>query len=235
MSSTLPPWQQFWDLKHRIYANERHRKAHYQRIAQDIISELPHGDAIVLDYGCGEALDAGRISRFCGRLILCEAAPRVRQSLGVRFRANQKILVVAAPDLRRLGPSTVDLVIMNSVIQYMSPDELDGVLASMRALLRYDGRLIVGDVVSPDGSIIADAISLLRTAVHAGFLVAALWSLLATLFSPYRRLRREIGLTTYTEAEIMERLARAGFDVERRVANFGFHPGRATYVATPIH
>lgn len=231
MIDRLSPWQRFWDRKHSIYANERHRLFHYRRIAQDIIAELPHGEAIVLDYGCGDALDADRISRFCGRLLLYESAPSVRQGLTARFQSNQRILVLTPADLGSLGASTLDLIVMNSVIQYMAPEELDRILANLRSLLRFDGRLIVGDVVSPDGSILGDAASLIRSAARGGFLVAALWSLLATLFSPYRRLRREVGLSMYTESEITARLARAGFDVERRPSNFGFHPGRATYVA----
>lgn len=232
MMETLTPWQRFWDRKHRIYASERHREFHYRRIAEDIIAELPHAEAILLDYGCGEALQAERISRFCGRLVLCEAAPSVRQGLVARFGSNQRIVVLAASDLGQLSASTVDLAIMNSVTQYMSADEFDHVVAKLRLLLRYDGRLIVGDVVPPGGAIVGDVASLLRTSIEGGFVIAAIWSLVATLFSPYRKLRRKVGLSTYTEAEIKARLARAGFHVERRNRNFGFHRGRATYVAT---
>ena len=35
----------------------------------------------MLDHGCGEALDAGRVAAACGKLYLCEAAPSVREKL----------------------------------------------------------------------------------------------------------------------------------------------------------
>jgi hypothetical protein len=58
--------------------NGRHRQVHYRQVAADIIAELPHANATVLDYGCGEALEAGKVAAACGKLFLCEAGPSLR-------------------------------------------------------------------------------------------------------------------------------------------------------------
>lgn len=49
---TSDNWISFWNSKHSIYVSERHRAAHYRRIARDILNFVPQ-DARALDYGCG--------------------------------------------------------------------------------------------------------------------------------------------------------------------------------------
>ena len=83
-------WIAFWDSKHSIYVNARHRDVHYRTIAQDIRAHLPPG-AAVLDYGCGEALHADIVADQAARLILVEPAPGVRARLKDRFSQHAKI------------------------------------------------------------------------------------------------------------------------------------------------
>ena len=75
-------WIEFWDAKHPIYVNARHEAAHYWRIAQDI-REYGPPDAVMLDYGCGEALSADKVAESLSRLILCEAAEQDGQGIKV--------------------------------------------------------------------------------------------------------------------------------------------------------
>ena len=103
-------WIAFWDSKHSIYVNDRHRDVHYRTIADDIAAYIPSSSAIVLDYGCGEALHADRIAAAARKLILVEAAPRVREKLAARFREHPGIEVLPtssdgrpAAKMHRLG------------------------------------------------------------------------------------------------------------------------------------
>ena len=127
-------WIAFWDSEHSIYVNARHRDVHYRRIAQDIRAHLPAG-AAVLDYGCGEALHADIVAETAGRLILCEAAPMVRAALGRRFGENPKIEVRAPEEIAALPSGSIDVVVLHSVAQYLSPKELDELLVLFRRLL----------------------------------------------------------------------------------------------------
>lgn len=233
MSDARTPWLRFWDGDHSIYASERHRIVHYRRIADDLIAAIPSRDATVLDFGCGEALDAERIARACARLVLCEASSGIHARLVERFRDSRQIVVVRPDELGRLDPGSVDLAVLNSVVQYLTRAELDDVLQRIRRVLRPRGRLLVGDVVPPGVPTSADVASLLRTAAHGGFLPAALLSLVRTFFSDYRRLRRDVGLATYDEAAMAGVLAANGFSAHRRAANIGFHARRMTFLATP--
>jgi ubiquinone/menaquinone biosynthesis C-methylase UbiE len=230
----MNPWRQFWGRAHRIYVNDRHRAVHYRRVADDVISVLPQRDgAIVLDYGCGDALEAARVAARVGRLYLFDAVPEVAARLRTRFAGQANIAVIGEAELAALAPQSIDLVVVNSVVQYLQPAELSGMLATARRLLRGDGVLIVADVIDPHSGAVADVASLLRCAAGNGFLLAALGGLAATFFSDYRRLRRSVGLARYREADFLHLLEQAGFAASRRPRNFGFNPQRMTFLARP--
>src|SRR5205823_7068918 len=132
---------------HTIYASKLHRDLHFQIIARDIIAYISAPDATVLDYACGEALSAAKVADACGKLYLAEPAPGVRGRLIARFAPNTKIRVRSLDDLRNMEEKSVDLVVMNSVAQYMTPEELDSAFAVVRRMLKPTGRLVLGDIL----------------------------------------------------------------------------------------
>ena len=150
----MADWISFWDSDsdNAIYVSRRHRDVHYRRIAGDVRSLVPAADAVVLDYGCGEALFAEHVAEAAGRLILGEAAPQMRERLAARFAHNPKIEVRAPEELTRLPAQAIDMIVMHSVAQYLTREELAALLARFRTLLKPDGRLILGDIVPPNVS-----------------------------------------------------------------------------------
>jgi SAM-dependent methyltransferase len=227
---TMGDWIAFWDSQHSIYVNARHRDVHYRTIAQDIRAYVPPG-TVVLDYGCGEALHAEIVAAPAARLILCEAAPKVRAALASRFAHNPKIEVRAPGEVSAFAAASLDLVVLHSVAQYLTPGELQALFALFHRLLRPGGALILGDVIPPEVSAATDALALLRFAAANGFLAAALVGLGRTLMSDYWRLRSGLGLTRYSEADITGKLSAAGFSPYRAAANIGHNRARMTFVA----
>ena len=59
---------------------------------------------------------------------------------------------------------------MNSVAQYMTPEELNTALAVVRRLLKPNGRLVLGDILRPEVGIARDVVALLKFAKTHGFL-----------------------------------------------------------------
>ena len=226
-------WRAFWNGRHSIYVNDRHRTVHYTRVADDIIAMLPRADAIVLDYGCGEALFAGRVAERCGTLYLSDAAPSVREKLAARHAGDPKIAVLTPEDVARLPDGSLDLVVSNSVLQYLTVAEFEALARMLRPKLKPDGALVLADVLPPDDSLAADIKGLLAPAWRHGFFFAALRGLAATFFSDYRRLRSQIGLTRYAEGDMHARLFALGYTAARRRPNFGFNDRRMTFVAKP--
>ena len=225
-------WISFWDSKHAVYVNARHLSAHYRRIADDLLPYVPAGGS-VLEYGCGEALSHARIGTKAGRLILCDAAPGVRAALGERFSGNGTIEVRAPDELDALPAASLDLVVMHSVAQYLTPAQLDTQLMLFRRLLKPDGLLVLGDIIPPNVSPITDALALLRFGAHEGFFVATGFGLVRTLFSNYARLRSTLGLTHYDERTIASKLAAAGFAGARAATNVGHNASRMTLLGRP--
>jgi ubiquinone/menaquinone biosynthesis C-methylase UbiE len=229
----MDEWIDYYDSTHTIYASKLHRDLHFQLIARDIIGYIGSPDAAVLDYACGEALSAGRVADACGMLYLAEPAPGVRGRLIARFAPNTKIRVRSLEDVRKMAEQTIDLVVMNSVIQYMTAEELDSAFATVRRLLKPGGRLVIGDVLRPEVGMPRDVIALLRFAASYGFLRDALIGLVSTALSDYRQLRSRVGLQRYSEADIIAKLADSGFTASRVAVNIGHNPWRMTFVARP--
>jgi len=224
-------WIAFWDSNHSIYVNAQHFDVHYRTIADFIAGHVPSPSATVLDYGCGEALHADRVAAAAGRLILGEAAAKVRAALTARFKDNAKIEVRSPEEIATRPDGSIDLAVMISVVQYLDAQEFDAVLALFRRLLKPNGLLIIGDVVPPAVSPMGDTVALLRYGAANGFLGAALWGLVRTIFSPYSRLRSKLGLSLYSEAQMLQKLAAAGFAAARARANVGPNPARMTFLA----
>jgi ubiquinone/menaquinone biosynthesis C-methylase UbiE len=227
----MDDWIDYYDSTHTIYASRLHRDLHFQLIARDIIGYIGSPDAVVLDYACGEALSAAKVAEACGQLYLAEPAPGVRGRLIARFAPNTKIRVRSLEDLRKMAEQSIDLVVMNSVVQYMTPSELDSAFATIRRLLKQGGRLVIGDVLRPEVGMFRDVIALLRFAAHHGFLRDALIGLISTVLSDYRQLRSRIGLQRYAEADMIAKLEQSGFTASRVPVNIGHNPWRMTFAA----
>ena len=95
-------------------------------------------------------------------------------------------------------------------------------------------QLLRSPVLAPSGEAVGrveDVIALLRFARRHGFLKDALVGLVSTALSDYRHLRTRVGLQRYGEAEMIAKLAAAGFTASRAPFNIGHNPWRMTFVA----
>src|ERR1700722_11728901 len=227
----MSDWRSFWDGAHSIYVNARHKDVHYREIADQIAAFVPGPRARVLDYGCGEAIHADRVAAAAAEVLLCDTAPSVRAALAGRFAGDPRIRVLAPEEVAALPDGSVDLIVANSVTQYLTPAELDRLLGLWRRLLAPAGALVVGDIIPPDAGTITDVIALLRYAAAHGFLPAALWGLARTTLSPYRKLRSKLGVTRYTQPAFIEKLRSAGFAAERLTRNLEHNASRMTFRA----
>ena len=229
----MSDWVEFYDSAHSIYVNARHKDVHYRDVAKGIAALAPGPQARVLDYGCGEAVHADFVAACARELILSDAAPTVRRAVAARFAGHGNIRVISTEEVETLPDKSLDLIVANSLVQYLDGATLDRLLRLWRRLLTPGGALVIADVIPPHVGTASDVLALLRYAARNGFLGAALIGLVRTAFSPYRKLRAQLDLARYTEAEFLARLTSAGFKAERLTHNLEHNPQRMTFMAHP--
>jgi SAM-dependent methyltransferase len=227
-------WRDFWNHNHSIYVNARHKALHYASIAKDLVPLVPSTDAIVLDYGCGEALGAPQLAAHCGKVLLYDGASNVETSLRNRYGTSDKISVLSDSALKAWPDESLDMIICNSVMQYLTQDECREFVQFAWRKLKPDGRLIVADIIPPYVDAATDTMALLEFSLRGGFFFAALRGLVATYFSRYRKLRANVGLTTFAIPDMQRLLSTNGFEAKRHDRNIGHNQARMTFIGKRV-
>ena len=223
-------WLDFFNGEHALYVNESHKALHDRLVARDVAALVDPGDRVVLDFGCGEATEAAVVAARCKRLWLSDAAPAVLGRVAQRFAGDAVIRTATPSEVEAMRDATLDLVVVNSLLQYLPRTDLVRWLSIWHDKLRPGGRLVLGDVIPPDVSPLTDAVALLRFGWEGGFLTGAVAGLVRTFFSDYRNLRAQLGLSTYEESDILSIVEAAGFTASRRRPNIGHNQARMTIV-----
>jgi len=228
----MTSWLDFWGGTHSIYVNARHLDVHCAKIGDDVRALLTYRNAPrLLDFGCGDALYAPRLAEAGIRVALYDGAAPVRARLAERLADQPNITVLSETDWQNLAPGKQDVILVNSVLQYLDAATLDALLERWRDLLAPGGEILFADLIHPETGLVADVLDLLVPAAKNGFFWAALAGLFATLVSDYRRLRATLGLARYRPEDFLARLARHGLAGERLPANIGLNAHRMTFRA----
>ncbi|HWB45602.1 MAG TPA: class I SAM-dependent methyltransferase [Hyphomicrobiaceae bacterium] len=224
-------WADYWNQDTTLYANERHKQVHFAGIARDLIRCIRSPDARVVDYGCGEALSADLVAAACGHLYLCDSASRTRERLTARFGTMPNISVISPEAFDALPAGSVDLIVANSVVQYLSAEQFAAFLATARAKLAPGGDLVLGDIIPRNVGPLTDAFQLLRFGWGNGFFLAACFGLVRSFFSSYRKMRAKLGLLQLDQQQVIDMLASAGFSARNHLPNLGHNSARMTLIA----
>lgn len=230
----MTSWVEYWNSDHPIYVNERHRLLHYKLLARDLAALVPDDDALVLDFGCGEALSADDLASHCRKLSLADSASNVREKLSARFAGNSRISVISDSEALALPENSIDLIILHSVAQYIPREDFPGLVGKLVGKLRDGGRIVIGDILPPDLPAITDALALLRFGFEGGFLMAAGVGLVRAALSDYRKLREDLGLTRYTESDMLSLLEGAGLTARRLEQNPGHNQARMAFMGLKV-
>jgi SAM-dependent methyltransferase len=228
----MKSWLDFWNAPNAIYVSRRHQQAHYAKVLSGIRRFMPAGGAaVVLDWGCGDALAANDLAQTCRTLLLYDRADSTRRRLLVNFADRSKIRVLDDAELGAVAPASLDLIIVNSVVQYLDRRQFSDALRLFHRLLKSDGTLLLGDIIAPDTPLLGHVTTFLRFAWHNGFFIAALIGLARNFVSPYRKLRRDAGYACYMQKQMLGLLDDNGFVGERLASNVAVSQLRSSYVA----
>jgi len=226
-------WKEFWNRKNRIYVSERHLNAYYEGLIRGLKRLLPQKRPLeLLDYGCGEARGAAKLAGDGIRVRLYDVVPYMRERAKEHSAGVADVQVLEDAAFEGLASGSLYTVFVYSVLQYVSKEEFVKLLTRFHALLRPGGVFILGDVVPPHVSMLADVRDLLLAGLKHGFFVPAVISLALTFFSEYRGIRKTNGFTMYEESEMLALLKAAGFDACREPKNIGLGRERMLFIST---
>jgi ubiquinone/menaquinone biosynthesis C-methylase UbiE len=227
----IKSWVEYWNRPNGIFVNELHKRAHYQFIHANVLPFLPRGSgSAVLDWGCGAAFGAEWMAAESERVYLYDPADAIRARLCERYKGHARITVLDG-QLERLPSGFIDLILINSVIQYISRAELLAALRDLQRLLKPDGQFLIGDVIAPDTALWRHVVVFLSFAYREGFLIPGMIGLVRNFLPSYKSLMRKQGLSDYSDADLFEIFDCLGLQVVRLPRNIAVSPIRASYLA----
>jgi SAM-dependent methyltransferase/ribosomal protein S18 acetylase RimI-like enzyme len=130
-----------------------------------------HGRQIVLDFGCGFGWVAAEIAADVARVDIWDGAASVRRRALTRTAHVENVHPIDLPAMEDQLRGRYDLILVHSVVQYMSADELSSWLARWRLMLAPGGVLVLSDLVQPHGHFLRDLLRYLRFGLRSGFLI----------------------------------------------------------------
>jgi cyclopropane fatty-acyl-phospholipid synthase-like methyltransferase len=184
----------------------------------------------VLDFGCGFGFVADYVAPLVGRLFVWDASANMRGRAlkTVAHHSNTQWLDLSEQEVFPSGVH-LDLILVNSVVQYMTVDQFSAWLSVWREMLAPAGRIVVSDIISPDAGSLREIIDILKLSARRGFLARALWQS-AREIGRYRNIRKACPLTRMRHSEIKERARAAGLEVSFLPRNLTHFPKRITAV-----
>jgi hypothetical protein len=141
----------------------------------------------------------------------------------VRFCDLSALPFTDAPSTGR-QEQRFDLILVNSVAQYMPSDELFAWLPHWKDMLATGGKVVLSDLIAPNHSGVADVADLLRLGVREGSPLRATRQAVGGV-THYWRIRRAVPLTRLSRAQLASRAKMAGLDAE-------WLPGNLTHFRT---
>jgi SAM-dependent methyltransferase len=160
------PWAAYWAALppgHFLFPAEG------REVARNLAAVGPLAGLRVLDYGSGYGLVARELAPRVRSVAVWEPVAAVREVAAGHLRGCPNVV----PFDPASDPGPFDLILVNSVVQYLTPAELDGLIGRAGGWLAPGGRLVLSDLIPPGRPVAADLVSLGWFSLRRGYLGAA--------------------------------------------------------------
>ena len=223
-------WESYWERLNDRQQLFREQSDEYFRNLDATFGLDPR--ARVLDFGCGFGHVAQMLAPRVGELFLWDASANMRRRARLNVAGRQNIRFLDLSDPKSLSPDLqFELILVNSVVQYMTMEEFVIWLLRWRNMLAPGGRIVVSDLIPPDYGALWDIVDLLRLSARRGFLVRAIWQAVSEIWR-YWGVRRVRPLSRLGREELSPRGKDAGLTVSYLPANLTHFKKRLTAVFT---
>lgn len=235
MTSQAPGWTNFWKSERHAFDDVMRLATQY--FAKRFSEEFDlRANIHIFDYGCGpgflaDALSADKAVTFSGADInayfidLCKQTHPGAHFFTIHADPRENVAL-----LRENLPRRADYIILLSISQYLaSPEELEGIISSLKPHLNAGGSIIVADVVDEHTRSYRDALALLSHALNNGKLAAFLRFMRYVLGAQYASVARATRLQQISESFINAMAERQELSC-RKMSGLTFHPTRKNYI-----
>jgi SAM-dependent methyltransferase len=223
-------WESYWEGLNDKQQLFREQSDEYFRNLDTTFQLDPR--ARVLDFGCGFGHVAELLAPRVGELFLWDASANMRRRARLNIAAHQNIRFLDLSDPKSLPDELqFELILVNSVVQYMTFETFSAWLLRWRNMLAPRGRIVISDLIPPDYPAIWDIVDLLRFSARRGFLVRALWQAFSEICR-YWGVRRVQPLSRIGWEELSQRGKDAGLTVSYLPVNLTHFKKRLTAVFT---
>jgi SAM-dependent methyltransferase len=167
MTPAHNPWQHYWQ---NLPAEQLYFPEEGQEAVLHLRAAMPlSADATVLDYGCGYGHAAAALAPYVGQVWVWDQAPAMLDfTLNALARvSNVQLWEPDSCDVR------FDLIWLNSVVQYMTEEQLQQTLLQLVPHLALGGRMVLSDLIPPGHNFQKDVRSLLWFSLRKGYLLKA--------------------------------------------------------------
>jgi protein-L-isoaspartate O-methyltransferase len=224
-------WHAYWDRleEHVIFRVEA---ADYVTRLEAALGLEP--GARVLDFGCAFGFVAELLALRVAELYAFDASDHMQRLAQRRLASHANVRFLAPPGATPWPAGLrFDLILVNSVVQYMPLDELQEWLARWRAMLAPGGRLVLSDLLTQNVDPLREVVELLVLSARRGCLVSVLRKALGEL-RQYTKTRRVRPLSQIDFGDLRERAGRHGLAVDVLSSNLTYKKARATAVLSML-
>ena len=221
-------WDDYWerlDDKQPIFSLEA--KDYVQRFTSTF-GDASH--ARILDFGCGFGLLSEALSPCAAEILVWDNAENMRR---IAFKRLSRIDNVGFADLSSpdsdKSAGTFDFILVNSVIQYMTFDDLCAWLQRWKGLLGPGGRLVISDIMTHKYSFVRDLMAFLAICLRNGVLMRSIVAGIREIGN-YSAVKASRPLLRLDVGKIMESAGRSDLAVDILPENLTYHYGRLSAV-----
>jgi len=188
--------------------------------------------ARVLDFGCGFGFVAEALASKVRELFLWDSSVNMlnRARLNVAGHGNVYFLDLSDPE-KCPRDIRFDIILVNSVIQYMDVENLSLWLGRWREMLVPRGRIVISDLIPPDYPAVSDFTAVLVFSAQRRFLLRAIWEGFAELIR-YWKVRHAYPLLRVTRDDLQRWATAVGLVVQFLPHNLTCSPRRTAAILT---
>jgi SAM-dependent methyltransferase len=223
-------WTAYWEgLEGRLSI--------FRAQAEDYVRKLESAIALhpktrVLDFGCGFGFVAEALASKVGEVFVWDSSANMLRQAQMNLAGQQNVRFLDLSNPQAV-PHDVrfHLILVNSVVQYMTLDEFSAWLPRWRTMLAPGGRVVVSDLIPLDHHAVSDIADLLKFSVRRGVLWnEILWAI--HKLGRYRGVRRQWPLSRIGLEELSRRGNVGGLSVSCLPGNLTHFTKRLTVIFT---